>query len=202
MPDLSTLLISINQDLPLLAYFALFFIILANSGLFIGFLIPGDSILVITGLLATQGIFSLPILLLTIPLSSIIGYWFGYIFGKKFGKKIFPKNKSVLFNKKHLERAHSFYKKHGAITIILARFIPIVRTFAPIIAGIADMNYKKFFVFNILGGIFWTYSMLLFGYFLGNSIPNIDKYLLAIIAIIILVSLIPTAIETYIHKRR
>lgn len=116
----------------------------------------------------------------------------GYAFGKKIGPRVFNKEDSFWFHKKHLEKAESFYEKHGGKTIILARFMPIVRTFAPIVAGAANMNYKTFFIYNLIGGFLWSVGLTLLGYVAGKSIPNVDKYLLPILAIIIILSLLPT----------
>ena len=172
-------------------------IIFAESGLFFGFFLPGDSLLVTAGLLATQGYFHLGVALPVLAVAAVAGDSVGYWFGRKVGPKIFRREDSLLFKKSHLERAHAFYKKYGGKTIFLARFVPIVRTFAPIVAGAADMSYKKFISFNIFGGIFWTSSMLLIGYFLGSVIPDVDKYILPIIVIIVFVSILPGIIEGF-----
>ncbi|KKQ75654.1 MAG: hypothetical protein US96_C0007G0002 [Candidatus Woesebacteria bacterium GW2011_GWB1_38_5b] len=182
-------------------YVGLFAIVFAESGLFFGFFLPGDSLLVTAGLLATQGFFRIEILLVLLAFAAISGDSMGYWMGKKFGKRIFSREKSLLFDKKHLDRAHAFYEKHGGKTIILARFIPIIRTFAPIVAGIADMDYKKFLSFNLFGGLLWSWGMLLLGYFLGSVIPDVDKYMIPIIGIIIFLSLLPPIIEGYKHNK-
>lgn len=180
-------------------YVGLTAIVFAESGLFFGFFLPGDSLLVTAGLLATQGFFRIEILLLLLAFAAISGDSVGFWMGRKFGRRFFSREKSLLFDKKHLDRAHAFYEKHGGKTIILARFIPIIRTFAPIVAGIADMHYKKFLSFNIIGGILWSWGMLLLGYFLGSVIPDVDKYMIPIIGIIIFLSLLPPMIEGYKH---
>ena len=125
------------------------------------------------------------------------GYWLGY----HFGPRIFNKEDSFFFHKKHLERTHQFFEKHGGKTIILARFVPIVRTFAPTVAGVGQMSYKYFFSYNIFGGIFWVFSMLSVGFFLGKVIPDIEKHLHLIIAIVIFVSFLPMIIEWWKHRR-
>jgi len=152
----------------------LFFIIFAESGLFFGFFLPGDSLLVTAGLLASQGYFQILVLGFLLMFAAILGDSVGYWFGKKVGPSIFKREDSLLFKKSHLTKAHKFYENHGGKTIILARFIPIVRTFAPIVAGAAGMDYKNFISFNIIGGIGWVWGMLLLGYFLGSAIPNVD----------------------------
>ena len=173
----------------------LFFIIFAESGLFFGFFLPGDSLLVTAGLLASQGYFQILVLGFLLMFAAILGDSVGYWFGKKVGPSIFKREDSLLFKKSHLTKAHKFYENHGGKTIILARFIPIVRTFAPIVAGAAGMDYKNFISFNIIGGIGWVWGMLLLGYFLGSAIPNVDTYLFPIIFLIVLLSILPGIIE-------
>ncbi len=191
----------LREIISTIGYFGLFGIVFAESGLLIGFFLPGDSLLVTAGLLASQGLFRIEFLLPLLTFAAVSGDSVGYWFGKKVGPAIFKREKSLLFDKKHLEKAHAFYDKHGGKTIILARFIPIIRTFAPVVAGIANMDYKSFLSFNIVGGIAWTCGMLLFGYFLGQVIPDVDKYLLPIIGLIVFVSLLPAIIETYKHNK-
>lgn len=187
----------LKEIIAIVGYPGIWAIVFAESGLFFGFFLPGDSLLVTTGLLASQDYFSFTTLLIILPIAAILGDSVGYWFGKKVGPKIFNEEKSLLLDKKHLDEAHKFYNKHGGKTIIIARFIPIIRTFAPIVAGVAQMEYSKFLSFNIIGGAAWTISMLTLGYFLGNIIPDVDKYLLPIIAIIIFLSLLPPLIEYY-----
>jgi membrane-associated protein len=182
-------------------YFGLVAIVFAESGLFFGFFLPGDSLLVTAGLLASQGIFDIIILLVLLPVAAISGDSIGYLFGNKVGPAIFKRESSLLFDKKHLERAHAFYEKHGGKTIILARFMPIIRTFAPIVAGVGKMEYKRFLFFNIFGGLFWAWAMLLIGFFLGHTIPDVDKYLLPVIALVIFISILPAVIENIRHNR-
>jgi membrane-associated protein len=191
-----------TQVIQAFGYPGLFAIIFAESGLFFGFFLPGDSLLVTAGLLATQGYFKIEYLLILIGFAAVSGDSVGYWFGKKFGPRIFKKDNSLLFNKDHIKRAQDFYEKHGGKTIIFARFLPIVRTFAPIVAGIGGMNYKKFLSFNIIGGIGWTSLMLLFGYFLGNTIPNVEKYMIPLIILIVIASFIPGAIENRRNIKR
>lgn len=177
-------------------------IIFAESGLFFGFFLPGDSLLVTAGLLATQGYFHLGLIIPVLAIAAVAGDSVGYWFGRKVGPKIFKKEDSFFFKKSHLAKAHSFYQKYGGKTIFLARFVPIVRTFAPIVAGAADMDYKRFISFNVFGGIFWTTSMLLVGYFLGSVLPDIDKYILPLIAVIVFVSILPGILEWVKEKRK
>jgi membrane-associated protein len=177
-------------------------IVFAESGLFFGFFLPGDSLLFTAGFLASQDLISIFWLLILCFIAAVLGDSVGYYFGKKVGPSIFRKEDSLFFHKKHIEKAHAFYDKHGKKTIVFARFIPIVRTFVPIVAGVAGMEYRTFFVYNIIGGFVWTWGMLGGGYMLGNLIPNVDKYLTPIILAIIVVSFIPAIIEYIKHKRK
>jgi membrane-associated protein len=176
-------------------YLGLFGIVFAESGLLIGFFLPGDSLIFTAGFLASQGILHIYWVLAAILVGAIIGDNVGYIFGKKVGPKIFKKEDSLLFHKDHLEKARIFYEKHGGKTLILARFMPVIRTFAPILAGVGNMNYRTFFFYNVVGGILWGASLPLLGYFLGTTIPNIDKYLHLIIIGIVLLSILPSVIH-------
>lgn len=189
--------LDLKELITAVGYAGLFFIVFAESGLFFGFFLPGDSLLVTSGLLASQGFFRIEYLVVLLSIAAISGDSVGYWFGKKVGPSIFKKEKSLLFDRKHIERAHAFYVSHGGKTIIIARFMPIIRTFAPIVAGVGGMDYGRFLLFNVLGGVFWTTGMLLLGYFLGNFIPEVDRYLLPIIALIILLSILPALIEGY-----
>ena len=166
-------------------------IVFAESGLFFGFFLPGDSLLFTAGLLASQGYFNFWFLLFGVMFAAIGGDSVGYLFGKKVGPSIFKKEDSLFFNKKYVEKAHSFYEKHGNKTIILARFIPVVRTFAPIVAGVGQMNYKKFFIYNCAGGIFWSILMVGGGFILGETFPSAEEYLTPIIIFIIAASFAP-----------
>lgn len=176
-------------------------IVFAESGLLFGFFLPGDSLLVTAGLLATQGYLNIWELFFLLIVMAITGDAVGYHFGKYMGPKIFKKEKSIIFAKDHLLKAKAFYDKHGGKTIIIARFMPIVRTFAPIVAGAGNMPYKKFFAFNVFGGIFWVGSMLGLGYFLGKVIPNVSDYLHIVIAIVVLLSISP-GIYAWINEKR
>jgi membrane-associated protein len=178
---------------PTVGTILLFVIIFAESGLLIGFFLPGDSLLFAAGVLASQGVFSLPVLIVGCFLCAVVGDSVGYMFGRRVGRRLFEREDSRFFHKKNLMRAQSFYEEHGTKTIVLARFIPVVRTFAPIVAGIGDMHYRTFVTFNLVGGLIWAVGVLLAGYFLGSHIPpdQIDKYLLPIIFLIILISVAP-----------
>src|SRR5687768_7646365 len=141
-------------------YVGLFFIIFAETGLALGFFLPGDSLLVVAGLFAAAGKLNLVVLMVTLFIAAVVGDTVGYFSGRKMGPTLFTWPKSRLFNPKHIKKAHAFYEKHGGKTIVLARFVPIVRTFAPIVAGAAEMTYRNFIFYNILGGFLWIVSML------------------------------------------
>jgi membrane-associated protein len=182
---------------PTLGYVILFAIIFAESGLLIGFFLPGDSILFPAGFLASQGFFSLPELMILCSLAAIIGDSVGYTFGRRVGRRLFLREDSTFFKKKHLEAAEAFYQKHGGKTIVLARFVPIVRTFAPIVAGISEMHYQRFVSFNIVGGILWAGGVTIAGYALGSIIPpeDVDKFLLPIILLLVIIPGLPSLIH-------
>ncbi|OGF87720.1 hypothetical protein A3B19_02080 [Candidatus Giovannonibacteria bacterium RIFCSPLOWO2_01_FULL_46_32] len=181
-------------------YAGLFVIVFAESGLFIGFFLPGDSLLFTAGFLASQGFLNIWALAPLVFSAAILGDNFGYAFGKKVGPAIFSREDSWLFHKDHMERARIFYEKHGAKTLVLARFLPVARTFAPILAGVGRMHYPTFFFYNILGAAFWALGVTWLGYFLGATIPGVDKYLIPIILVIIVVSILPTLIHIIKNK--
>ncbi len=182
-----------------IGYIGVFGIVFAETGLFLGFFFPGDSLLFVAGFLASQGIFSLPVLVVGIFLSGVLGNFFGYEFGRRVGPKIFSREDSLLFKRAHVLKAQAFYEKHGSKTIVLARFMPIVRTFAPIIAGVANMRFRTFVIYNAIGALFWTVGLVLLGYFLG-SVIDVDRYLLPIILIIIFLSFLP-ALSAYLKEK-
>jgi len=186
--DLDTLLKTVGL-------LGIFGIVFAESGLFIGFFLPGDSLLFTAGFLASQGYFNIILLCALSFAGAVLGDNFGYQFGKRVGPAIFRRENSILFHKKHLDRATRFYAAHGNKTIFFARFFPIVRTFAPILAGVGAMRYRTFFYWNALGGVAWGIGFPLLGYFLGRFIPNIDRYMIPIILLVITASFIPPAIH-------
>lgn len=182
-------------------YIGMFGIIFAESGLLIGFFLPGDSLLFTAGFLSSQGFLNPIFLSILTFVAAVLGDNAGYSFGKKVGPMIFKKEESILFNKDNLDKAKSFYEKHGPKTIVFARFIPVIRTFAPILAGVGKMKYSIFFFYNLAGGFIWTFGIVWGGYYLGNTIPNVDKYLLPIIAGIILLSISPSIIHILKDKK-
>lgn len=173
----------------------LFAIVFAESGLLIGFFLPGDSLLFTAGLLASQGKLNFPLILVGCFVAAVAGDQVGYAFGNRVGPALFRRPDSRLFKHEHLEKAQAYFDKHGSKTIVLARFVPIVRTFAPILAGVGTMEYRTFVRFNLIGGFVWAVGVTSVGYVLGDTIPDIDKYLLPIIGVIILLSLIPVFLE-------
>jgi len=183
-------------------YIALAIIVFAETGLMIGFFLPGDSLLVTAGLFAAKGDLDIVFLNVLLIICAILGDATGYYIGKKLGPALFRKEDSLLFKKKHLIATHEFYEKHGGKTIIIARFVPIIRTFAPVVAGMADMPYRRFAAFNIIGGIGWVFSMTMVGYSLIKIFPEAEKHIHVIIVAVILISFIPGVVELLRAKRR
>src|SRR3989344_5285245 len=170
-------------------------IVFAESGLFICFVLPGDSLLFTAGFLASQGFLNPLILIAVVFPAAVLGDNFGYAFGRRVGPKIFTREDSLLFHKENLERARMFYEYYGAKTIVLARFLPIIRTLAPILAGVGKMRYATFFAYNLIGGALWGIGITLLGYFLGAMVSGIDRYLAPIILLLIFVYFLPTFIH-------
>ncbi len=187
-------------------YVGLIFIIFAETGLAAGFFFPGDSLLVVAGLFAAAGKLNVAVLLSTLFVAAVVGDAVGYYTGLKMGPKIFTKQKSLFFKPSHLQKAHAFYEKYGGKTIIIARFVPIVRTFAPIVAGAAQMSYRRFVVFNVVGGFLWVFSMILTGYFLGGLVESafgikLEDHIEKVVVVVVFLSLLPPIIE-WLKSRR
>ncbi len=172
-------------------YIGVFAIVFLESGMLVGFFFPGDSLLFTAGFLASQGYFDIKILIAGCFIAAVAGDSIGYLIGKNLGPKIFTKDNSIFFNKKYLEKAQKFYDKHGGKTIILARFVPVIRAFAPVIAGAGQMDYKRFVIFNLVGACLWAICVTFAGFYLGSKIPDVDKYLLPIVGLIIIASILP-----------
>ncbi len=190
----------------LFVYTGLILIVFVETGLAVGFFMPGDSLLVVAGLFAAAGKLNLAILLSTLFVAAVVGDAVGYLTGARLGPRLFKRKKSLLFRPSHLQKAHSFYEKYGGKTIIIARFVPIVRTFAPIVAGAAEMPYRRFVVFNVVGGFLWVTSMTLAGYFLGSLLKsrfgvNLEDNIELVVIVVVLLSLMPALIE-YLKSRR
>ncbi|HEX8266210.1 MAG TPA: VTT domain-containing protein [Pyrinomonadaceae bacterium] len=189
-------------------YVALFLIVFAETGLAVGFFLPGDSLLVVAGLMAATypDKLNIFVLLISLFIAGVLGDAVGYFTGKKMGKTVFSRPKSWFFRPEYLRKAHDFYEKHGGKTIIIARFVPIIRTFAPIVAGAADMTYRKFVVFNIIGGFLWVFSMILSGYFLGGLVEStfgikLEDHIEKVVVVVVVLSLMPPLIE-WLKSRR
>src|SRR5512136_1201312 len=183
-----------------LGYAGIFAIIFAESGLFFGFFLPGDSLLLTAGLLASRGHLNEFILIPGLFVAAVLGDQVGYWFGAKTGPMIFNRENSLLFRRKNLLAAKAFYEKHGGKTVTLARFLPFIRTFAPIVAGAAEMNYKRFVMFNLLGGFLWAICVTLLGYGLGKAFGNIegiDKYFTLLVIAFFLIPGLPTLIHLW-----
>ena len=170
-------------------------IVFVETGLFFGFFLPGDSLLVTAGIFAAAGFLDLFTLLFFGSVCAVLGDQVGYFIGRKTGRTLYNRPNSRFFKQQHLERTRAFYEKYGAKTIVLARFVPIVRTFAPAVAGAAEMRYRRFVTYNVFGGILWVFSMILIGYFLGMFIPNIDRYIHWVIAVVVFLSILPAIVE-------
>lgn len=173
----------------------LFLIVFAESGLLIGFFLPGDSLLFTAGLFAARGDLNYPVVMIGCTVAAILGDQVGYLFGQRVGPSLFSRPNSRLFKQEHVERAHEFFERHGAKTILLARFVPIVRTFAPIVAGVGRMPYRTFVMFNVVGGILWAAGVTTLGHQLGKRFPKLADNLIYVSAVIVLVSIIPIVIE-------
>jgi membrane-associated protein len=182
-------------------YIGLFIIIFAESGILIGIFLPGDSLLFTAGFLASQGYLEIAILLPLFFIAGYLGDLTGYLIGRKYGPRIFSREKSLWFNPENVEKTKSFYERYGKKTVILARFIPLVRTIAPIMAGVGNMKYEVFALYNGLGALLWGVGLTSAGYIFGNIIPDADKYVLPIVALIIVVSFIPAVVE-FLRSRK
>jgi membrane-associated protein len=178
-------------------------IVFAESGLLVGFFLPGDSLLFIAGLLAKKGDLNIVLVSLGCFVAAVAGDQVGYMFGKRVGPALFRRPDSRLFKQEYLERTHAFFEKNGPKTIVIARFVPIVRTFAPIVAGVGTMPYRTFVRYNIIGGFLWAIGVTQLGYWIGDAIgeDNVDKYLLPIVGAIVALSLIPPFLEYRKHRR-
>jgi membrane-associated protein len=170
-------------------------IVFIETGLLVGFFLPGDSLLVTAGLFAARGDLDVATLIICLSIAAILGDTLGYNIGARTGPKLFNRPDSLLFNRRHLLATKEFYERHGPFTIVIARFVPIVRTFAPVVAGIGAMTYSRFIAYNVVGGIGWVLSMVLGGYFLGQLIPNIHKNIDKVIVVVIVLSLLPILIK-------
>lgn len=183
-------------------YLVLVGIVFAETGLLVGFFLPGDSLLITAGLVAAAGGLNVWWLNALLILAAVTGDSVGYAIGVRLGPRLFTRPKSLLFNPRHIERTRAFYARHGAKTIVIARFVPIIRTFAPVVAGVGRMEYRRFLFYNVAGGVGWVTSMTWAGYFLGRTIPNIADYVHLVVVIVIVLSVIPIVVEIVRERRR
>ena len=183
-------------------YIGLFGIIFVESGILLGFFLPGDSLLFTAGFLASQGYLRIELLLPTFFLAAFTGDAAGYWFGRKVGPKIFSRPESFWFRPENVEKTRNFFEKHGKKAIVLARFMPIIRTFVPVMAGVGGMKYQVFTFYNFFGAVIWAVGLTTAGYLFGHSIPNADRYILPIVGLIIIVSLIPPGFELIKGRRK
>jgi membrane-associated protein len=196
--------LDIEELIRSVGYIGLFAIVFAESGLFFGFFLPGDSLLLTAGLLAFKGHLDLALLIPLIFTAAVLGDNVGYWFGAKTGPRIFNRENSLFFKRKNLLAAKAFYDKHGGKTLILARFMPFIRTFAPIVAGAVEMEWRRFFFFNLIGGVLWGIGVTLAGYFLGQLFPAdvLERYFLVIVVAVIVLSALPTMIHIWRENRK
>ena len=183
-------------------YSVLTAIVFTETGLLVGFFLPGDSLLITAGLVAAAGHLNLWWLFLLLSGAAIVGDSVGYGIGYRAGPVLFTRPKSRLFNPRHLERTREFYARYGAKTIVIARFVPILRTFAPVVAGVGQMAYGRFLSYNVIGGLGWTVGLTSAGYVLGRAIPNIGSYVHLVVVVVIVLSVIPIAVEVLRERRR
>ncbi len=183
-------------------YAILVAIVFTETGLLVGCFLPGDSLLITAGLVAATGRFDMVLLNVLVSLAAIAGDSVGYTIGAKAGPKLFSRPKSRLFNPRHVERTREFYARHGSKTIVIARFVPIIRTFAPVVAGVGNMEYRRFLTYNVAGGIGWSVSMTGAGYILGRAVPNISSYIHVVVVVVIVLSVVPIAIEVMRERRK
>ncbi|MBI2213810.1 MAG: VTT domain-containing protein [Acidobacteria bacterium] len=182
-------------------YVGLFAIIFTETGLMFGFFLPGDSLLVTAGLFASKGDLDIVMLNALLIIAAITGDATGYLIGRKMGPALYRRGDSRFFRRAHLIKTRLFYEKHGGKTIVIARFVPIIRTFAPVVAGVAGMGYRRFAMFNIFGGIGWVVSMTMTGFLLGRMIPNIDKHIEIVILAVIGISFIPAVLHSWKERK-
>lgn len=194
--------INLTEWVSTIGYIGIFAIIFCETGLFFGFFLPGDSLLFTAGLLATHGLFHLWLLIPALIIISILGYAAGYWSGDKLGHWFLKKSDSFFFKKKYITQAHTFFDKHGAKAILLCRLVPIIRTFCPIVAGMANMDLKRYMLFNAIGGAVWVLVMTLLGYYIGGAFPQASHYILLFALAVILISIIPGFIHLFKSKSR
>jgi len=192
---------NVPELIRLVGFYGLILIVFAETGLLVGFFLPGDSLLITAGLFAARGDFGFTSLILALIPAAIAGNATGYFIGYRTGAALYSRPNSLLFRREHLQLTHDYYVRHGGKTIVLAQFIPILRTFAPVVAGVAQMGYRQFATYNVGGAILWIGSMITAGYLLGNLIPNIESRIHYVVAVVIAISLMPPALA-WLRARR
>jgi membrane-associated protein len=197
LPDLASGRYALDDLIRWGGYSILVAIVFTETGLLIGAFLPGDSLLITAGLVAAAGALDIWLLIGLLIVAAIVGDSVGYAIGYRAGPRLFRKEESRWFSRKHLMRTKEFYERHGGKTIVLARFIPIIRTFAPVLAGIGQMDYRKFLFYNVFGGIGWVVSLTWAGYWLGQAIPDIDRHIHVVVGIVIVLSVVPIGIESW-----
>jgi len=183
-------------------YIVLVGIVFTETGLLIGFFLPGDSLLITAGVVAAAGGLNIWWLNVLLIVAAVAGDSVGYAIGVRLGPRLFTRPKSLLFNPRHIERTRAFYARHGSKAIVIARFVPIIRTFAPVVAGVGQMEYRRFLLYNVAGGVGWVTSMTWAGYLLGRTIPNIGDYVHIVVVVVIVLSVIPIVVEIARERRR
>jgi membrane-associated protein len=183
-------------------YLVLVAIVFTETGLLVGFFLPGDSLLITAGLVAAAGGLNIWWLNVLLCVAAVAGDSVGYAIGARIGPRLFTRERSLLFNPRHVERTRRFYARHGAKTIVIARFVPIIRTFAPVVAGVGQMEYRRFLLYNVAGGVGWVLSMTWAGYFLGQAIPDVDRHIHLIVMVVVALSVIPIVVEIARERRK
>lgn len=176
-------------------------VIFCETGLFVGCFFPGDSLLFTAGMLATRGVIHLGLLIPLAIIAAILGYMCGYGFGAKLGHWLVKRPDGFFFKKKYVQQAHAFYDKHGGMAMVLCRLVPIVRTFCPIVAGMGEMRFSRYMLFNVIGALIWVPALTLLGYFIGNLFPNARHFILPMVLVIIVLSVLPGVIHLYKQRR-
>ena len=200
--DLVTGRYSLDQLIRWGGYALLTGIVFTETGLLVGCFLPGDSLLITAGLVAATGALNIWVINTLLIVAAVVGDSVGYAIGRRLGPKLFTREKSLLFNPKHVERTRRFYERHGAKTIVIARFVPIIRTFAPVLAGVGRMEYRRFLTYNVLGGMGWVTGMTWAGYGLGHAVPNIGRHIHIVVIVVILLSCVPIAVEILRERRK
>ena len=178
-------------------YFGIFAIIFAESGLLVGFFLPGDSLLFAAGLLSAQHVLNIWIVMPVMFVAAVLGVNAGYSLGQRFGERMFAREDALIFNPKHLEGSKRFYEKHGGKAVILARFTPVARSLAPMLAGVGNMQFRRFMLFNVVGAALWVTTVTLIGYFFGNAIPHVERYIILMLLLVLLFSTIPPLVRVW-----